>query len=268
MGMAKPFSHLLIAAAQHHIRTGKKTKLSHSSTLRLAGEVLAVAAGLKPAFLYDYNSAGILQILNYVQQLQSISQIGCRLHILSIADNVLIINLEMMQLWLEMLLLQNNISFIDVSASRTCPGLCDPEVVGVIKSHISDILDHIKAMVADTSQLLSSSAVFSTEWNLCTLFGVLLGYPASYSFPAQKNFDNCLSLVPLRVFTAQATLCRIHTDFKVPFYSFSVPDILYPSIKIGLDAWCEKLKEAFRAQKDFTDLCITTEVVTLTAVAL
>ncbi|XP_061488029.1 UPF0739 protein C1orf74 homolog [Rhineura floridana] len=266
--MAEPFPRLLIAAARHHLRIGKKKVLSRSASLNLAGEILAVAAGLKPAFLYDYNSAGTSQILSYVQQLQAINLLGCRLHILSIAESVLIVNLGKMLLWLETILLKDNVPFIDVSASRTCPSLCDSEDVGLIKDHLSEILNHIKAQTSDTSRTLSSSVVFSVKWNLCTLFGVLLGYPAAYSFPAQKSFDNCLSLTPLRVFTVQATFCKISSDFKVQFYSFSIPELLYPIMKIGLDAWCENLKDAFKAQKDFADLYITNEVVALAAVAL
>ncbi|XP_044303018.1 UPF0739 protein C1orf74 homolog [Varanus komodoensis] len=266
--MAEPFCQLLIATAQRHLNTGKKKGFSPLSSLNLAGEILAVAAGLKPAFLYDYNSAGISQILSYMQQLQKISQLECRLHILSIAENILIINLEILLLWLETILLKNNIPFIDVSASRKCPCLCDPKDVSLIKGHLSEILNHIKVVAADTTQTLSSSVVFSAEWNLCTLFGVLLGYPAAYSFAAQKSFDNCLSLAPLRVFTVQATFCKLNSNFRVRFYSFSIPELLYPDIKMDLDIWCEKLKDAFKAQKHFADLSITTEIVVQAAVVL
>lgn len=268
MRMAESFSSLLIAAAQHHIKSGKRKGLPSSTSLRLAGEILAVADGLKPAFLYDYNSAGITQILSYVQELQSVCLLGCRLHILSIADNVLIINVDMMLERLETLLLQNNVPFIDISACRMCPVICELEGVGAIKDHLSEIVNHIKAHAAGTPRSLSSSEIFSPEWNLCTLFGVLLGYPASYSFPAQKSFDNCLSMVPLRVYTIQATFSRLNDNFRVPFYSFSIPESLYPDMKMVIDGWCENLKGAFRTQEDFTDLCITSEIITLTAVAL
>ncbi|XP_060103947.1 UPF0739 protein C1orf74 homolog [Heteronotia binoei] len=262
--MAKPFPQLLIDAAQRHLRAGKKG-LSRSSSLQLAGKILAVAAGLKPAFLYDYNLAGRPQILNYVQ---SIGDLGCRLHILSIADHVLIINLDMTVQWLEMVLQDNKVVFVDVSAARTSPGFCDKADVDSIKAHISEILNHLKALAVDPSWVLSSSSVFSAEWNLCTLFGVLLGYPAAYSFPAPKSFDNCLSLTPLRVFTVQTTFCRISDDLRVQLYSFSVPENLYSRMKTGIEEWSETLQDASRLQKDFSDLGITSEIVTLEAVAL
>uniref|UniRef100_A0A6J0SIX3 UPF0739 protein C1orf74 homolog n=1 Tax=Pogona vitticeps TaxID=103695 RepID=A0A6J0SIX3_9SAUR len=268
MTTAEHLPQFLIGAARHHLSMGKKKALSPLASLNLAGEVLAVAAGLKPAFLYDYNSAGVSQILSYVQQLETISHFAHRLHVLSIAENALIINLEIMPLLLETALMRNSIPFIDVSASRTFPSLCNTEDVTVIKGHLSQILMHIKAMAADTSKMLSSSAIFSDEWNLCTVFGVLLGYPAAYSFPAQKSFDNCLSLTPLRVFTIEAAFCQIGSDFRVRFYSFSIPEILYPALKNCLNFWCEKLKDSFKTQKCFTNLSIAMEVVTLAAVAL
>ncbi|XP_015676834.1 UPF0739 protein C1orf74 homolog [Protobothrops mucrosquamatus] len=266
--MAEPLTQLLIKAAQHHLKTGKKKRLSSSASLNVAGEVLAVAAGLKPAFLYDYNSAGTSQILDYVQHLQTTLQLTCRLHVLNIAENVLIINLGLMCLCLESVLLSNNVTFIDVSASRPCPTFCNSENVNLIKSHLSEILNHIKVLTEDTSQTISSSEIFSTEWNLCTLFGVLLGYPASYNFPTQKSSDNCLTLIPLRVFTVQATFCMVNSDFRVRFYSFSIPELLYPDMKMNLSTWCEKLKDAFKAQKEFANLCIANEVIVLSAVAL
>lgn len=267
--MAEQVHQLLINAARYYLQSGKKKGFSPSAALSLAGEILAVAAGLKPAFLYDYNAAGVTQIRSYVQQLQTISQCGCRFHVLSIGDNVLILNVDTMLMWLKMLLLQNtHVYLIDISASRECCGLCEPKDVSLIKSHISEILNHIKALAADSCQMLSSSAIFSSEWNLCTVFGVLLGYPASYNFPAQKNSDNCLTLAPLRMFTVRATCCKLREDLRVRFYSFSVPENLYPVLRSGLDAWCEKLKDAFKAQQDFTHLSITAEIVTLKAVAL
>ncbi|XP_016848829.2 UPF0739 protein C1orf74 homolog [Anolis carolinensis] len=268
MMKTEPFSQLLIAAARRHLQMRKKKCLSPLASLNLAGEIFAVAAGLKPAFLYDYSPAGISQIVSYVQELQSTSQLGGRLHILSIAENVLLINLEMMELWLETVLQKNTVLFIDVAASRTCPGFCEPEDVDFIKGHLVKILGHVKAQAADTSEILSSSPIISTECNLCTLFGVLLGFPAAYSFPAQKSFENCLSLSPLRVFTIQATFCKISSDFRVRFYSFSVPEILYPVMKTGLSTWCGNLQNAFKAQDYFADLSISTEVVTRAAVTL
>ncbi|KAM7170806.1 UPF0739 protein C1orf74 homolog isoform 1-T2 [Macrochelys suwanniensis] len=266
--MATLSPQLLIAAAQQNLRPGRKKGLLPAGSLHLAGEILAVASGLKPALLYDYNSVGVDKIKNYLQQIQGIGLTRHRLHLLNVADNVLILNLEKTALWLEMLLLTNKVPFIDVSASRPCPGCCEPEYMESIKSHIAEILAHVKTLSSIPSQPVTTSEIFSADWNLCTIFGVLLGYPASYTFTTEQGFDNCLSLTPLRVFTVQASCCRISKDLRVRIYSFSVPENLYLALKEGLDAWSGNLKDVFSAQNDFANLCISTEVVSLAAVAL
>uniref|UniRef100_A0A8C8SIE4 Chromosome 1 open reading frame 74 n=1 Tax=Pelusios castaneus TaxID=367368 RepID=A0A8C8SIE4_9SAUR len=261
-------SQLLIAAAEQNLRPKRKKGLSPAGALHLAGEILAVASGLKPAVLYDYNTVGIDKIENYLHQIQAIGLTRRRLHLLNVADNVLILNLEETALWLERLLLTNKVPFIDVSISRSCPGHCEPKHVESIKGHIAEILAHVKPLVSVTSQLVTSSEIFSADWNLCTIFGVLLGYPASYTFATEQGFENCLSLTPLRGFTVQAACCRISKDLRVRIYSFSVPENMYLAMKEGLDTWCRNLRDVFSAQNDFTNLCISTEVVSLTAVAL
>uniref|UniRef100_A0A8C4VN42 Chromosome 1 open reading frame 74 n=2 Tax=Gopherus evgoodei TaxID=1825980 RepID=A0A8C4VN42_9SAUR len=266
--MATLSPQLLTAAAQQNLRPGRKKSLSPAASLHLAGEILAVASGLKPALLYDYNSVGVDKIENYLLQIQGIGLTKHRLHLLNIADNVLILNLEKTALWLEMLLLTNKVPFIDVSASRTCPGHCEPEYVESIKGHIAEILAHVKTLPNITSQPVTTSEIFSSDWNLCTIFGVLLGYPASYTFTSEQGFDNCLSLTPLRVFTVQASCCRISKDLRVRIYSFSVPENLHLAMKEALDAWSGNLKDVFSVQNDFANLCISTEVVSLAAVAL
>ncbi|XP_006035896.1 UPF0739 protein C1orf74 homolog [Alligator sinensis] len=266
MGTLSP--QLLIAAAQQNLRRGKKKGLSPAGCLHLAGEILAVASGLKPAFLYDYNAVGVEQVQNYLRQIQDMGLTRHPLHLLSIADNILILNLEKTVLHLESLLLMNKVLLIDVSASRKCPQPCEPEHVDSLKGHISDLLAHVKAAERVASQPVSTSQIFSADWNLCTMFGVLLGYPAFYVFNAEKGFENCLSLTPLRVFTVQASCPQISKDLRVRIYSFSVPENLYPAMKEELDLWCGHMKDLFSSQSDFVNVFVSTEVVSLAAVAL
>ncbi|XP_010215156.1 PREDICTED: UPF0739 protein C1orf74 homolog [Tinamus guttatus] len=109
---------------------------------------------------------------------------------------------------------------------------------------------------------------FSPGWNLCTVFGVVLGYPLAYTFAVEDGFENCLALTPLRVFTVQASCPRIRDNLTIQIYSFSIPENLYPEVKEVVDAWCDNLKNSFSSQNDFANLCISSEVVTLSAVAL
>ncbi|KFU84402.1 UPF0739 protein C1orf74, partial [Chaetura pelagica] len=158
--------------------------------------------------------------------------------------------------------------FVDVSARRQSPALCGPREAQAIRGHLASLLAHLGDAEAAGTGPVSSSEVVPAGWNLCTVAGVLLGYPAVYTFCAEEGAENCLALTPLRVFTAQASCPRIKDGLRVQIYSFSVPESLCAELREALDAWCRELQEAFSAQSDFVDLCISSEVVSLPAVAL
>ncbi|NWX51380.1 CA074 protein, partial [Steatornis caripensis] len=158
--------------------------------------------------------------------------------------------------------------FMDVSAGQPCPALCGPVEAETIRGHLTALLAHLGAAEAASTGPVSSSEVDPAGWNLCTIVGVLLGYPAAYAFTTEDGAENCLALTPLRVFTVQASCPRIKDGLRVQIYSFSIPESLCAELKEVLDAWCDELKKAFSAQSDFVDLHISSEVVCLPAVAL
>ncbi|NWI84788.1 CA074 protein, partial [Pitta sordida] len=137
-----------------------------------------------------------------------------------------------------------------------------------IRSHLAALLCHLRDAEAASAGPVSSSEVVPKDWNLCTVAGVLLGYPAVYTFSTEEGTENCLALVPLRVFSAQASCPRIKDGLRVQIYSFSVPESLCTELREVLDTWADELREAFSAQSDFVELCISSEVVSLPAVAL
>ncbi|NXM78842.1 CA074 protein, partial [Serilophus lunatus] len=158
--------------------------------------------------------------------------------------------------------------FVDVSARRRCPAVCGPAEAQEVKGQLAALLPHLRAAEGAGAEPVSSSEVGHKDWNLCAVVGALLGYPAVYTFGREEGAHNCLALTPLRVFTAQASCPRIKDGLRVQIYSFSVPESLCTELREVLDAWCEELREAFSAQSDFVDLCISSEVVSLPAVAL
>ncbi|NXK46825.1 CA074 protein, partial [Chauna torquata] len=143
-----------------------------------------------------------------------------------------------------------------------------PAEAEAIRGHLAALLAHLAAAEDAAAGPVSCSEVVPAGWNLCTVFGVLLGYPAAYTFPAEEGGDNCLALTPLRVFTVQASCPRIRGGLGVQIYSFSIPESLCAELREVLDAWCDDLRDDFRVQNDFVDLCISSEVVSLPAVAL
>ncbi|XP_054251937.1 UPF0739 protein C1orf74 homolog [Indicator indicator] len=260
----------LVAAAREELAAGagrRRRWLPAARALQLAGEVLAVAAGLKPALLYDCSAAGMAELRRYLARLREAGLAPSRLHLLGVEGSALLLHSGLVRRRLTAVLRAHPAPFMDVSAGRHCPVLCGPVEAEAIKGHLAALLAHLGAAEASSAGPLSSSEVVPTGWNLCTIVGVLLGYPVAYTF-AMEEGENCLAMTPLRVFTVQASCPRISDSLRVQIYSFSIPEILCMELKEVLDTWCGELKEAFSAQRDFVDLRIASEVVSLPAVAL
>ncbi|KAM4814966.1 UPF0739 protein C1orf74 homolog isoform 1-T2 [Thomomys bottae] len=256
---------LLVAAAQQTLGMGKRKGLPRAACLHLAGELLAVVQGLKPAILYDCNSAGVLMLQGYLEKLQELGFLASGLHILDIGENSLIVDPEQACQHLEQVLL-GTIAFVDVSSSQPHPSICSLEQLQNLKVLVTEIITHLQGLQRTSSLAASHSRLHSSHWNLCTVFGILLGYPVSYAFPVNQVDDNCLAMTPLRVFTAQ--MSWLQGQPPILLYSFSVPESLFPALRDILNAWEKDLRTRFSTQNDFAELRISSEIVTLPAVAL
>lgn len=263
--MSTPSPQLLVAAAQQTLGIGKRRCPPRATCLRLAGEVLAVAHGLKPAVLYDCNSAGVLALQSYLEELQGLGFLKPGLHILEIGENNLIANPEYACQRLQQTLL-GTVAFVDVSCSQPHPSVRSLDQLPDLKSLVADISTRFQGLQEDASLGVSYSKLHSSDWNLCTVFGILLGYPVSYTFDLNQGDDNCLAMTPLRVFTAR--ISWLPGQPPILLYSFSVPESLFPALRNFLSAWEKELKTRFRVQNAFANLSISSEVVTLPAVAL
>lgn len=256
---------LLVAAAQHTLGMGKRRGPPRAVCLHLSGEVLAVAQGLKPALLYDCNCAGASELQSYLEELQGLGFPIQGLHILEIGDNSLIISPEHVCQHLKQVLL-GTIAFVDVSSSLPHPSVRSLDQLQDLKSLVAEIVTHLQGLQRDLSLAVSCSKLCSSDWNLCTVFGILLGYPVPYTFHLNQGGDNCLSLTPLRVFTARVSW--LFGQPPVLLYSFSVPESLFPALMGIIDTWEKDLRTRYRTQNEFNDLSISSEIVMLPAVAL
>ncbi|KAM7055155.1 UPF0739 protein C1orf74 homolog [Molossus nigricans] len=263
--MSTPSPQLLVAAAQETLGMGKRRSPPRAVCLHLAGEVLAVARGLKPALLYDYNGAGASELQSYLGELQGLGFLTEGLHILEIGENSLIIRPEHVCQHLEQVLF-GTIAFVDVSSSQTHPSIHSLDQLQDLKSIIAEIITHLQGLQKGLSLEVSCSRLCSSDWNLCTVFGILLGYPVPYTFHLNQGDDNSLALTPLQVFTAR--ISWLLDQPPVSLYSFSVPESLFPALRDILNTWEKDLRTRFRTQNDFADLSISSEIVTLPAVAL
>ncbi|XP_077013804.1 UPF0739 protein C1orf74 homolog [Tamandua tetradactyla] len=263
--MSTPSPQLLVAAAQQTLGMGKRRGPSRAICLHLAGEVLAVAQGLKPALLYDCNCAGALELQSYLEELQGLGFLTLGLHILEIGEDSLIVSPGHVCQHLEQVLL-GTIAFVDVSSSQPYPSICSLNQLQDLKDLIAEIITHLQSIQKNISLAVSRSRLRSSGWNLCTVFGILLGYPVPYTFCLNQGDGNCLALAPLRVFTAR--ISWLLGQPPVLLYSFSVPESLFPALRDVLSTWEEDLRTRCRTQNDFADLSISSEIITLPAVAL
>ncbi|XP_069612259.1 UPF0739 protein C1orf74 homolog [Ranitomeya imitator] len=252
----------LHTAAKRHLKGCKR-----SFALRLAAEILAVDCGLKPCFLYDLGTEDVLQIQRYVSELHQIGFILGPLHILSIEETVLIINVSRAVSYLTKLLNSAELHVIDVSATLKHPRMCSQDRLLTIKSQLSDLLTHLTNYQSKLPGRISAADMPCTEWNLCTMFGFLLCYPAVYWFDTTTNFENCLSFTPLKRVTIEITCSKIGLH-KLQVYSFTIPESVFHTLQLLLQAWTESLQRMFDGQCQFTDLKINMETVTLPSVAL
>ncbi|XP_058557823.1 UPF0739 protein C1orf74 homolog [Neofelis nebulosa] len=263
--MSTPSPQMLVAAAQQTLGMGKRRGPPRAVCLHLAGEVLAVARGLKPALLYDCSCAGTSELQSYLEELQGLGFLTQGLHILEIGENSLIISPEHVCQRLEQVLL-GTIAFVDVSSSQPHPSICSLDQLQDLKAIMVEIITHLQGLQRDLSLEVPCSRLRSSDWNLCTVFGILLGYPVPYTFHLNQGDDNCLALTPLRVFTAR--ISWLLGQSPVLLYSFSVPESLFPALREIINTWEKDLRTRCRRQNDFADLSISSEIVTLPAVAL
>ncbi|XP_053492929.1 UPF0739 protein C1orf74 homolog [Ictalurus furcatus] len=257
---------IFISTAQRFLCCGKKRQIPHSSCLDIAVQIIAVDLGLKPAVLYDLNGACAEQIQRYVISLQEAGALTTTLQIFSINGNCLVMNSNLMKEHLSEVLMKKSLLAVDVSPRMEQPSLIVMD--SGTKQMVKDMLDFI---TDKEDQHLSVSVVgeeLYDRWNLCTLFGILLGYPASYWFNQVQSFENCLSMTPLVVNKVWVCWPVCDTKHSSCLYSFSVPEVLWAEVDTYIKNWVERLRSRFCKQTILTELSISKETVILPTVAL
>lgn len=252
----------LVAAAQKFLCVGRK-RFSSSTCLNLTVQLMAVDLGVKHALLYDCNAASPEQVHLFLNSLPDLGIITNELRMFSIDDNIIIFNPATMESYLDELLQNKSLFLIDV-----CPSRKQPVLTGIEKRTEEMIKSILGLFRNESSSVIVVEEKLYDEWNLCTLFGILLGYPATYWFDQTKGFGNCLSMTPLILCTVQVKWEINDIKHCCCLYSFSVPEELWVEIESCMKRWIECLRERFNKQTVLTDLCFSRETVSLPAVTL
>ncbi|KAL4645823.1 hypothetical protein GN956_G9041 [Arapaima gigas] len=262
-----------VGVARRHLASGRnRTRLSATECLSLAAQVRAVDSGLKPALLYDSNSVGPDQVRSYLCELQELGFVSRQLHLLVIDHSVLIVNLQLSIIHLEELLLHRmSVVVVDVGQQRTHPAVVDLESTGLdkaVQGMLANLRELVQSSQSDGPLVHTLDIELLGNWNLCSLFGVLLGYPVTYWFNPQNNAANCLGMVPLQV-TRVSALCKpISGSNRCYLYTFSVPQGLESVTRAARDLWAQRLRDVFDQQSTFAELSVSLETVCLPCVAL
>lgn len=252
---------LFVAAARKSLCTGRKS-LSAPQSLDLAALVSAVDLGLKPALLYDTNSATSEQVQQYLSSLQSSQLVSKSLLTLDLNGNTLIINPVTVRSNIEQARHNESMAVVDV-----CHSLEKPTLTDLLSGELKSVLEDLLLLLTNTERPLYVGEECE-EWNLCTVFGLLLGYPVTYWFNQTKSFENCLSMTPLMVTTAAASWQADAAAHRCCLYSFSVPTVLLNETQSKVEDWGLSLREKFEYQNVFKDLAVCQTTVTLPSVCL
>lgn len=258
---------LFVASARKCLCVGRKSP-SVPQSVDLAVQVLAVDLGLKPALLYDSNSASTEQVRQYLRSLQASQLVSKSLLTLDLNGNTLIFNPATVISNLEQVLHDRSVAVIDVCHSLEKPVIAEP-LTAELKSITEDLLLLLKGFekLREAEEPLYVGEKCD-QWNLCTVFGLLLGFPVTYWFDQTKSFENCLSMTPLMVTTAATTWQADAASHTCCLYSFSIPDVLHEETHSNVEYWRLQLQEKFQQQHVLKDLTVCQTTVILPSVCL
>ncbi|XP_054930898.1 UPF0739 protein C1orf74 homolog [Dermacentor andersoni] len=231
--------------------------------------VLWTARGYKPGYLWDVNEptestvADCLRLCGTTADFRNDEKLllvtGDDVRAVRLGRDVLLCNVPETLRRLEDASV--DVKFVDVSA-----GLRSPNALASPPAGVRGMLSSLKRRLADVAASPCRSDVFvdlepaDGEWNLCTAFGVLLGYPVVYWFEGGADAGNCLAMEELNVVRVRSAPTAGRRDvargtassaagMEDDVYSFSFPVALGADLRPHVDAWWQRLR--VRAAGDF-----------------
>ncbi|XP_071961400.1 UPF0739 protein C1orf74 homolog [Antedon mediterranea] len=258
---------------------GKHAKRSWKS---ITSDFLYVLSGVKNGFLFDYGITDEDKIMCFLKDFTELLGVDTTagdegLFVTQVHENIFVINAKITVPFLTNFLEKSNSTCIDVSGKLDSPIICKEDVFLDIKSNIKSSVKILDLKTeAETSQACNENKYkilkldVTPTCNVSTLFGILIGYPVIYWYNA-SDIDNCLGMVPLRVYTVKCNV-QIEGIFNEEFtmYSFSVPDSLTSRFDGNITKWFSDLESRVEKLDHswITELKLCSKVVTLPAVAL
>jgi len=201
-----------------------KSLVSRKKISELSVDLIFLINNLKPCILWDYNQADPNELLKLNELF------GKDLIILVIGLDCVITFAERLKNSLNNFLASTP-NFIDASAALNSPQVVSYSKVKHVKEMVQSVLAQLD--IKEHASILEVS--LSENWNLSTLFGILLGFPVIYYY---DNFgDNCLSNINLNVWKVG---CK-WTSIMVWPISFSVPCDVEELFKTEIENWWNRV---------------------------
>ncbi|XP_078595153.1 UPF0739 protein C1orf74 homolog [Branchiostoma floridae x Branchiostoma japonicum] len=256
-------------------------KKSAKYTTDLMCDILSVDIGLKPAFLVDYGGLGCSKMTVFTEEVLRSGLVQHRLAVLTVGSDVLVLNADTSVAHLQVVQSDWDSFVVDVTLGSPEPTPATEFCNQTVRECARDVVRCVATM--RNMSVLQTNIAPQENWNISTLFGLLVGYPVLYWYDPTQH-DTCLSMVPLLVYnvyvcldwnTAHAlghkSVCdcpeeRNHHKHKL--YSFSVPNNVKQDFSKQIDHWFERVQELFALQDLFCCLEMTCSEMTLPTVAL
>lgn len=264
-------------------------KASTMNYRKIIFDLILVSSGLKPSLLFDYACIDLQKAREMLDEIETQRLLRRRLDVICVGQDIFIADLNVLVRCLKDNLITQSFCLVDVTGSLPEPSLASPEIACRVTEQFAQALNFLEERLSDrnASTGRSLNVPVQDDWNLTSLYGFLLSYPAIYWFAPSRR-TNCLASSPLALHTVKlrsqrswealfpasdwSWLSREGREGPAPdhtVFSFSVPLALHKDCKDFIEKWkVSLLKTAacFGIEKDLVD--IDSEVVVLDQVAL
>lgn len=242
--------------AKKHLKIRNLQKIA---TLQI--DIMAVDFGIKPAYLFDFGVPSKESLFCFLTEL---FQEGCVRHplaLLSIADDLLVVNPETTRR-----LSRADAMFLRISAVDISGHLPTPVVMSSTFTPEKCVLrESFKDAPIESAHVCSYDVDETNDCNVSTLFGLLIGYPVVYWYRKDGKLSNCLSMQTLRNFRVVGSTEETHSH---TLYSFSVPDRFTDQLYSTIQAWFDDLKSKTDWKLIFRTLDMSDDTIRLPHVTL
>ena len=181
--------------------------------------MVAVDAGIKPSFLFDYAFIAASTIFDWINRLHAEKLTSNLLTVLDIEEHVFICNFNQLQCSLLQAKSADNKHpiVIDISSNLKHPvSLTSAESLNIITLCLEGVIGDFLQLNEQPSEVVAVE-IFA-DINRTTLFGLLLSYPVLYWY-SSTSCGNCLGMISLNNTTV---LLKLQNE-KTLVYSFSFP---------------------------------------------